>query len=82
MVHCRVHKGRQLVPIPSQINPDHITPSHLCYIHFNIILLYIPCGPYPSGVLTEALYAFLFYSMHAICPLLLILLGVTFCITL
>jgi hypothetical protein len=36
-VHYRVHKIRPFVTFPSQINPDHNTPSYLSKIYFNII---------------------------------------------
>jgi hypothetical protein len=62
-VHYRVHKSPPLVPILSQINPVHTTPSRLSKIHFNIVhplRLGIPSGLFPSGFPTNILYAFLF----------------------
>jgi hypothetical protein len=36
-VHCRAYKSIQLIPIPRQINPVHITASYFSKTHFSII---------------------------------------------
>jgi hypothetical protein len=35
--HYHIHKSSSFVPILSQTNPVHITPSYLCKIYFNCI---------------------------------------------
>jgi hypothetical protein len=37
-IHYRVHKSPPLVPVLSQMNPVHTTPSYLPNINLNIIL--------------------------------------------
>jgi hypothetical protein len=65
-VYYRVHKSPSVVPVPSQINPVHATPSYF---------LGLPSGLFPSGYTTRILRnAFLFSPMRVICSAHLILL--------
>jgi hypothetical protein len=63
-----------LVPVLSQMNLLHTTPSHFLKIHFNIILAPASSGLFPSVFTTKILYTLLFYPMPATCPAHLILL--------
>jgi len=36
-VHHHVHKNPPFVPILSQMNPAHATPSYFLQIHYNVI---------------------------------------------
>jgi hypothetical protein len=69
--HYRVHKRPPLVPILSQIDPAHTTPTYISKIHLNIILSRpcLPSGLFPSGIPTKTLYAFLVspYSCYIPC---------------
>jgi hypothetical protein len=69
-VHYSVHKSPQLVPILSQINPVHTTPS---YLSSNLILssrlrLGLSSGLFHSGFPTKILYSFIFSPcmLHAL----------------
>jgi hypothetical protein len=64
-VHYHVHKSSPLVPILSQIDPVHTTSSYRSKIHFNIVR---PPTSWSSSFLTKILYAFLFFSIRATCP--------------
>jgi hypothetical protein len=59
-VHYRAHNSLTLVPILSQLNPVHTTPSYLSNVHFNIGL--------PSGFPTSILHKLLFspFVLHAL----------------
>jgi hypothetical protein len=75
-IHYRVHKCPFLVPITSQINPVHITPSYNFKIHLKLsshLQLVLPSGFSfcPSHQNRVSIPLFL---IHAACPLHLILL--------
>jgi hypothetical protein len=66
-VHHCVHKSPPLVPILRQINPVHTTPSYLrsILILSTHLCLGLPRSLFPSGILTNILYAFLSATIHA-----------------
>jgi hypothetical protein len=58
--HHLVHKNPPLVPILSQIDPVHTTPSYLSKIHFNSfthLRLGLPSSLFPSSLPTNIIYA-------------------------
>ena len=76
-VHYGIHKWPPSIPILSQLDPVHaphstswrsilILSSHLCLV--------LPSGLVPSDFPTQTLYAPLLSSIHATCPIHLILL--------
>jgi hypothetical protein len=76
-IHFRVYKTPPLVPILSQIDPIHSTPSYLSLssiLPSTHLRLGLPNGLLPSGFPTNILYAFFLTPIRATCPDLLILL--------
>jgi hypothetical protein len=61
--HDWVHKVPPLVPILNQISPVHTPSNHVSLkfilIFFTNLCLGLPCGHFPSGLLTKILYTFL-----------------------
>ena len=60
-----------LCPKPDPPHPVHTLPNYFFKIHFNIILLPMPCLPsglFPAGFPSKTLNAFLFSASCVVCP--------------
>ena len=75
-VRYRIHKCPPPVPILNQLDPIHISISHLLKIHLTSsnLRLGLPSGLFPSDFPTKTLYTPLLSPVHATCPARLILL--------
>jgi hypothetical protein len=71
-VRYRVHKSPPLVPILSQFDPIHTTPTYLFKVHFNIFAhlhFGLPSCLFPSGFPTNILCIHIFQpSCYIPCP--------------
>jgi uncharacterized membrane protein (DUF485 family) len=66
MIRCHIQKSPRLAVILKRLNSVHTVTRHLLNIHFNIILLGLLIGLFPSGILTKILKDFLDSPMRAI----------------
>jgi hypothetical protein len=75
-VHYCVRNSPPLVPVLSQIDPVNTIPSSLrsILISSSHLRLDLRSGLFPSGFVTNILYAFLFFPILYTCPAHLILL--------
>jgi hypothetical protein len=69
-VHYRAHKSPSLIPVQSQMNPVHSTPSYLrsILILSTHLRLYLRSGLFPSGIHTKIRYVYFFLPISATCP--------------
>jgi hypothetical protein len=71
-VHLRVQKSSPLVPVPSQTNPVHTSPTYLSKLSTHL-RFGLPSELFPTGFHRNNLYDFLSSRNRATCPVHLIL---------